>query len=221
MKKLENKLKRLIDLGDVNGSKQTQIYLDVLTDVGKANPQVASVLSLVKAGLKYQIESKQSASDNAPIAKPQDPTEGVTDEAVRQKIKNYERVIKETKKQLTCYKTEIDNIKKTESYIALENYQKLVNDFNSLYDNFKAQKQLNKKLKSELQQSNQRERTFLKLLKKTKEYGDQADRLEKEYDRLFTEDGLSKDPAIGGPGAVIEVAGGISIPKLDLSIIYM
>jgi hypothetical protein len=54
-----------------------------------------------------------------------------------------------------------------------------------------------------LQQSNQRERTFLKLLKKTKEYGEQAARLEKEYDRLFTEDGLSKDPQIGGPGAVV------------------
>lgn len=60
----------------------------------------------------------------------------------------------------------------------------------------------------------------MKLLKKTKEYGEQADRLEKEYDRLFTEDGLSKDPAIGGPGAVIE-RGGVAIPKLDLSVIYM
>ena len=102
----------------------------------------------------------------------------------------------------------------------MENYQKLVNDFNSLYDHFKAAKQLNKKLKSELQQSNQRERTFLKLLKKTNEYGEQAHRLEKEYDRLFTEDGLSKDPAIGGPGAVVE-RGGVTIPKLDFSVIYM
>ena len=114
----------------------------------------------------------------------------------------------------------MENIKKTESYITMENYQKLVNDFNSLYDHFKAAKQLNKKLKSELQQSNQRERTFLKLLKKTSEYGEQANRLEVEYDRLFTEDGLSKDPAIGGPGAVVE-RGGVSIPKLDFSVIYL
>ena len=149
-----------------------------------------------------------------------DPTEGITDKDVQQKIKNYERVIKEIKKQLACYKSEMDNIKKTESYITMENYQKLVNDFNSLYDHFKAAKQLNKKLKSELQQSNQRERTFLKLLKKTNEYGEQANRLEKEYDRLFTEEGLSKDPAIGGPGAVVE-RGGVSIPKLDLSVIYL
>ena len=91
---------------------------------------------------------------------------------MKQKISNYERIIKEIKKQLSCYKTEISQIKKSESYIKMENYQKLVNDFNSLYDHFKASKQLNKKLKSELQQSNQRERTFLKLLKKTREYGD-------------------------------------------------
>ena len=136
------------------------------------------------------------------------------------KVKNYERVIKEIKKQLSCYKQEIANIKKTESYITMDNYQKLVNDFNSLYDHFKAAKALNKKLKSELQQSNQRERTFLKLLKKTQEYGEQANRLEKEYDRLFTEEGLSKDPQIGGPGAVVE-KGGVTIPKLDFSVIYM
>jgi len=54
------------------------------------------------------------------------------------------------KKQLACYKQEIANIKKTESYITMDNYQKLVNDFNSLYDHFKAAKALNKKLKSEL-----------------------------------------------------------------------
>ena len=58
------------------------------------------------------------------------------------------------------------------------------------------------------------------MLKKTNEYGEQANRLEKEYDRLFTEDGLSKDPAIGGPGAVVE-RGGVTIPKLDFSVIYM
>jgi hypothetical protein len=38
MKKIENKLKRLADLGDINATKQTQIYLEALTDVGKANP---------------------------------------------------------------------------------------------------------------------------------------------------------------------------------------
>lgn len=41
-------------------------------------------------------------------------------------------------------------MKKMESYITMENYQKLVNDFNNLYDHYKAVKQLNKKLKSEL-----------------------------------------------------------------------
>jgi len=51
-----------------------------------------------------------------------DPAEGVTDKDGQQKIKNYERVIKEIKKQIACYKQEIDNIKKTESYITMDNY---------------------------------------------------------------------------------------------------
>lgn len=76
------------------------------------------------------------------------------------------------KKQLTCYKNEISGIKKMESYLTLENYQKLINEFNQLYDHYKGLKSVNKKLKMELKQSNQRERTFLKLLKKTKEFGD-------------------------------------------------
>ena len=136
------------------------------------------------------------------------------------KIKNYERVIKEVKKQLSCYKEEITNIKKMENYITMENYQKLVNDFNSLYDHYKVAKQLNKRLRVELQQSNQRERTFLKLLKKTKEYAEQASKLELEYDRLFTEDGISKDPAIAGRAATVQ-KGDVTIPKLDLSVVYL
>ena len=43
------------------------------------------------------------------------------------------------------------SIKKMESYITIDSYQKLVNDFNSLYDHYKAAKALNKKLKAELQ----------------------------------------------------------------------
>ena len=48
MKKIENKLSRLADLGDINATKQTQIYLDALGDIGQANPEVASVLSLIQ-----------------------------------------------------------------------------------------------------------------------------------------------------------------------------
>lgn len=63
-------------------------------------------------------------------------------------------------------------MKKMESYLNMENYQKLITEFNTLYDHYKGLKQVNKKVKMELKQSNQRERTFLKLLKKTKEFGD-------------------------------------------------
>jgi hypothetical protein len=36
-------------------------------------------------------------------------------------------------------------------YAEFENYQQLVSDFNSLYDHYKAQKQQNEKLKTELE----------------------------------------------------------------------
>ena len=64
MKKIENKLQRLADLGDINATKQTQIYLEALVDVGKANPQVASVLNLIQAGLNQQIKSNQLGGAN-------------------------------------------------------------------------------------------------------------------------------------------------------------
>jgi hypothetical protein len=41
------------------------------------------------------------------------------------------------KKQLACYKEEIEQFKKTdETYAELENYQKLITDFNSLFDHY-------------------------------------------------------------------------------------
>lgn len=75
--------------------------------------------------------------------------------------------MKEMKKQLEAYKKEIEQIKKMEEYLSLENYQKLVTEFNQLYDHYKVAKKANKRITLELKQSNQRERTFLKLLKKT------------------------------------------------------
>lgn len=42
--------------------------------------------------------------------------------AHKKKIENLERVMKEMKKQLVCYKDEIQGIKKMESYLTLENY---------------------------------------------------------------------------------------------------
>ncbi len=59
-----------------------------------------------------------------------------------------------------------------EQFLSLDNYQKLINEFNTLYEHYKGLKQINKKMKFELKQSQQRERTFLKLLKRTAEYGE-------------------------------------------------
>ena len=55
-------------------------------------------------------------------------------------MENYDRVMKEMKKQIVCYKNEISGIKKMESYLTLENYQKLINEFNTLYDHYKGLK---------------------------------------------------------------------------------
>ena len=55
-----------------------------------------------------------SKSHEEKSAPPRDPTEGINDDEIAQKIKNYERVIKELKKSVSCYKTEIDTIKKSD-----------------------------------------------------------------------------------------------------------
>ena len=41
---------------------------------------------------------------------------------MKQQHETNERVIKEMKKQLVCYKNELQGIKKMESYLTLENY---------------------------------------------------------------------------------------------------
>lgn len=83
-------------------------------------------------------------------------------------------------------------------------------------------------MKVELKQSNQRERTFLKLLKRTAEYGAQAVKLEAEYDRVVKEDqrlGLSVENLIIDSNDRREPElidrGGVQIPKLDLSSIFI
>jgi len=41
-------------------------------------------------------------------------------------------------------------MQKMEAHLTVENYQKLVNDFNQLYDHYKMHKHMSKKLKIEL-----------------------------------------------------------------------
>jgi len=42
--------------------------------------------------------------------------------SLEEKLKGQERVVRESKKQLKCYKEEITGIKKMENYLTLENY---------------------------------------------------------------------------------------------------
>ena len=103
MQKIENKLKRLADLGDINTSKQTQIYMDALGELAVINPQMGPILKLVQSGMSASFQSAANLSFEKNKTQ-SDPTEGITDKDAQVKIKNYERVIKELKKQLGCYK---------------------------------------------------------------------------------------------------------------------
>ena len=67
-----------------------------------------------------------------------------------QKLDNQERVMKELRKQIACYKTEVAQIKKTEEYLNAERYQKMVNEYNQIYDHYKGLKAVNKRLRTEL-----------------------------------------------------------------------
>ena len=141
--------------------------------------------------------------------------------------------MQEMKKQIACYKTELKGIQQTDKQMIVENYSKVVNEYNQLYDHYKGVKQINKKLRNEICQSNEREKTFLKLLKKTSEYGSQAAKLEMEYDRLKQEDlrvngGVSLDNLIVDTNdrrqrhpEYIDKGRGVKIPKLDFSSIYI
>lgn len=138
---------------------------------------------------------------------------------VKQRNATSDKVLGEMKKQLSCYKEEIENMQKMEAHMTTENYQKLVNDFNQLYDHYKLHKVTSKKLKAELYQSNHRERTFLNLLKNTQEYGEQAKLLEKEYDKLYEQG--EEQYNLSNTQKYIEVHNKIQIPMLDLSIIHI
>jgi uncharacterized membrane-anchored protein YhcB (DUF1043 family) len=69
---------------------------------------------------------------------------------VKQRHEQSEKVMQEMKKQLSCYKEEIENMKKMEEQLTVESYQKLVNDFNQLYDHYRMHKVMSKRLKVEL-----------------------------------------------------------------------
>jgi len=66
MTKIENKLKRLTDLGDINTSKQTQIYLDALGELSQINPQMSSVLTLIQTGMSQSFQYASFAPAERP-----------------------------------------------------------------------------------------------------------------------------------------------------------
>ena len=68
----------------------------------------------------------------------------------RDKSIQLDKILKEVSKQLKCHREELDAIKKMELYVTLENYQKLVNEYNKLYDQYRTIKKANKRVKVEL-----------------------------------------------------------------------
>ncbi len=65
-----------------------------------------------------------------------------------QRFINMERVNREMKKQLQCYKDELELVKSvSENFKDFEKYQKLATDFNSLFDHYKATDLTNKRLR--------------------------------------------------------------------------
>lgn len=67
----------------------------------------------------------------------------------------------------------------------MNSYMTLSQDFDSLLDHYDMVKTINKKLKYELVQSGTREKQFLSLLKKTSEYGQEAEELEYEFEAIL------------------------------------
>ena len=153
------------------------LYCTTLDQMAAKDKGFSGLLLKLKQGLQSNmiVESRTKLSQQdlhaTIVPNPQEkPTESATE--LQKKLVGYERIMKEMKKQIAAQKTEIQQIKQMEQFLSLDNYQKLINEFNTLYEHYKGLKQINKKMKVELKQSNQRERTFLKLLKRTHEYGE-------------------------------------------------
>lgn len=109
-----------------------QIYEYVMTNLKKAQRRIET------------LELKQFVkSDGKALSK--------SDEPADERIRQLERVNQEMKKSIKCYKEELESIKKVdEQYKQFESYQKLVTDYNNLYDHYKVKKLANLRLKDEL-----------------------------------------------------------------------
>lgn len=81
------------------------------------------------------------------------------------KLRVVERTNKEIKLQLDCYKKEVEQLRNEDVGVLLDQYQKLVSEYNCLYDHYSSAKVKVTKYKQKVKQSTIRERKFLSLLK--------------------------------------------------------
>ena len=126
------------------------------------------------------------------------------------------------KKQFQCFRDEIEHLRRGQERANYTSFMTLSQDFETLLDHYNMVKTMNKKLKYELMQSGTREKQFLSLLKKTQEYGKEAEELESEFegilDRIEAEYSLRR-----AENKFVEIKGkhdqSVRIPRLDLGII--
>ena len=113
-------------------------------------------------------------------------------------------------------------MKKVQDKINANSFMTLTHDFNTLLDHYTMVRTINKKLKYELYQSGEREKQFLQLLKKTDEYGREAEELEDEFEAILRR--IEKEYQLyQGDQRFIKVRGkqdqNVRIPRLDFDII--
>ena len=151
-----------------------------------------------------------------PIKKAKDEDSELDTASEPEKVKVLTKVNKEMRRQLELYREEVDQLQALDAYQISESYQKLVQDFNSLYDHYRNQKEINRRLSKELEQAYADQK---KLLAASKPDQEDLARISLDLDRKVSNNGKLKDPALGASRSV-EVSGHIQLRALDLGPIY-
>mmetsp|Transcript_15227 Transcript_15227/g.25770 ORF Transcript_15227/g.25770 Transcript_15227/m.25770 type:complete len:118 (+) Transcript_15227:111-464(+) len=114
---------------------QLKAYAQILSQIAAKDQGFAGVIGSIAEGLNELATQKQASIGE----KQTQLLSGLHEQSqefqrrynnVKQRNESSDKVMQEMKKQLTCYKEEIENMKKMEAHLTVENYQKLVNDFN-------------------------------------------------------------------------------------------
>lgn len=113
---------------------QLEIFSSILAEISQKDKTYMNILGPIS---EYLITMNSNFQQHSTIqAKLYNDMSKQSEEFLRRytNVKNRnqtsDKVLNEMKKQLGCYKEEIENMQKMEAHLTVENYQKLVNDFN-------------------------------------------------------------------------------------------